>query len=144
MASKQWEEHKFVSRFSSSKAVWSLLEVLNMWDHHWQAKRVKVCIHLSLKTEESLPMTITCLDFLLGESGTFSKWTWTCVRLLPNSCSACWGVEESYQPLPGPSTMAWKSPRIQSQVMRHGFKGMTHRPNNSYLKEETIMPPATN
>ena len=86
VASKQWEEPKFVSHFSSFEAVWSLLKVLNMWDLHWQAKQVKVCIHLSLKTEESLPMTlITSWEFLLGESGTFWKWTWTCVRLLPNS-----------------------------------------------------------
>jgi hypothetical protein len=127
--------------FSSSKALWSLLKVLNMWDLYWQAKQMKVCIHMSLKTEESLPMKlITGWEFLLGESGTFWKWTWTCVRLLPNS----WGVEESCQPVPGPSTMAWKSLRIQSQVMRHGFKVMTHIPNNSHLKEETIMPPASN
>lgn len=86
---RQWEEHKFLSGFSSSKVVWPLLTILNVQDVHQLAKQMKMWNkrkNLCPKIEETLPtVLLICSEFYWGQFRAFEGLQ-TRVRLTPNSC----------------------------------------------------------
>ena len=71
------EKTQFLSVSPSSKVAWPLLQMLNAWDVHQQAKQMKMWIKwrpLSSKTEEWLPMKLlTCWELHLGHFRPFWK-----------------------------------------------------------------------
>ena len=61
LESRPWKEHKFLSGFSSSEAVWPLMRTAIAWYVQWQAKQMKTCVawrKMYSKTKESLPVNL--------------------------------------------------------------------------------------